>query len=501
MNDKMHDAMQQISDQHLQEAEHYQARCHPVWLSAAAAVLALILVLTPILTGMVNTLPPIPTISGTQPADNPALVAPQSPHTLQLANLVAAPEYPEMAQKPDKNAFGSDHTGYNTAMSAWQASQRAQYSQQDGYANSLTPFFTESIRKFLNGEENGAYSPVNVYMALALLAETTDGNSRQQILDLLGLETIEDLRLQVSQVWNAHYSTDGETTLILGNSLWLSDKCDFRQETLDRLASTYYASSFHGEMGSESLNGQLQQWLNSQTGGLLSDKVASIKLDADTVFALASSVYFSAGWDNEFIKSSTKNDVFHCEDADLITAFMTNILFDSYYYGTHFDAVKLGLSGGNNMWLILPDEGHSVSEILASDEYMQMIQAPYQWENKYSYMKIHLKVPKFDISSDLDLKEGLKELGITDVFNDTVSDFSAITGEENLFVGAVKHAARVKIDEEGCVGAAFTMIYTYGTGNTVAPPEEIYFTLDRPFVFIVSSRDHLPLFAGVVAQP
>ena len=46
---------------------------------------------------------------------------------------------------------------------------------------------------FLGGKEgeNAAYSPVNVYMALAMLAELTDGASRQQILDLLGSDSLE----------------------------------------------------------------------------------------------------------------------------------------------------------------------------------------------------------------------------------------------------------------------------------------------------------------------
>ena len=31
--------------------------------------------------------------------------------------------------------------------------------------------------------------------------------------------------------------------------------------------------------------------------------------------------------------------------------------------------------------------------------------------------------------------------------------------------------------------------------------EEIDFTVDRPFLFVISSQDNLPLFAGVVTEP
>ena len=37
---------------------------------------------------------------------------------------------------------------------------------------------------------------MNVYMALAMLAEVTDGESRRQILDLLGSSSLEDTREQ-----------------------------------------------------------------------------------------------------------------------------------------------------------------------------------------------------------------------------------------------------------------------------------------------------------------
>ena len=75
-----------------------------------------------------------------------------------------------------------------------------------------------------------------------------------------------------------------------------------------------------------------------------------------------------------------------------------------------------------------------------------------------------------------------------------------MTETPNLYVGQINHAARVAIDEEGCIAAAFTVIATYGTGMP-ADLKEIDFTLDRPFLFVVSSRDNLPLFAGVVNEP
>jgi hypothetical protein len=129
--------------------------------------------------------------------------------------------YPEMVICPNYSDY-SDYDAYENDLSKWEMSRWQQYNQPDGYADSLDGFFKDSIREFLTVGENQAYSPLNVYLAMAMLAETTDGNSRQQLLDLLGVDSIEALRTQAGHVWNAHYCVDGQTTSLLANSLWLT---------------------------------------------------------------------------------------------------------------------------------------------------------------------------------------------------------------------------------------------------------------------------------------
>lgn len=417
-----------------------------------------------------------------------------------LTIQVAAAEYPKMAKKPNYDDYRNNYNDYMDAYNEWQKSQRQQYNQPDGYADSLSDFFYASMAQFLQGKGNPTYSPLNVYMAMAMLAETTGGNSRQQILDLFGVDSIEALREQASHVWNAHYSDDGETALLLANSLWLDDAYTFNQQTAQLLADRYYASSFHGDLGTEELDKQLQTWLNENTGGLLKDQAQNTKLDPQTVFALASTVYFTAGWDAKFSESNTKDAIFHAPTGDRMTTFMNKTITEyTYYWGENFGAISLELTGDNRMWLILPDEGYTTADILASEDYLRMTLNPGSWENKGSY-KINLSLPKFDVVNQMDLIEGMKAMGVTDIFDYAISDFTPMTDTPMLYVDQINHAARVSIDEEGCIAAAFTVISAPGAGM---PPEcdELDFVLDRPFLFVVSSRDNLPLFAGVVNEP
>ena len=71
-------------------------------------------------------------------------------------------------------------------------------------------------------------------MALAMLAELTDGTSRAQILDCLGAEDITALRQQATALWDANYCDDGHLTSILASSLWLNQDIPFVQETMER---------------------------------------------------------------------------------------------------------------------------------------------------------------------------------------------------------------------------------------------------------------------------
>ena len=47
--------------------------------------------------------------------------------------------------------------------------------------------------------------------------------------------------------------------------------------------------------------------------------------------------------------------------------------------------------------------------------------------------------------------------------------------------------------------AAYTVMMEAGAAEP--PDEEIDFTLDRPFVFAITSQDGLPLFIGIVNTP
>ena len=432
--------------------------------------------------------------------------APQEPVTAYPALALAA--YPEMAAYPDEMSYvnrnGDVDEAFYDAYDAWWDSVRARREIAAGLdTGGLDVFFAKSIRQFLSGAEAGenrVYSPLNVYMALAMLSELTGGESRSQILSLLGSDSIESLRTQASEIWNANYLDDGATKSILASSLWLNEDVSFVQSTLDRVAETYYASSYQGEMGSEEFNKALQSWLSAQTGGLLDEQIGGVELDAETILALATTVYFRAKWRSEFLESFTEPDVFHAAGGDVTAEFMHQGGSDAYYWGEKFSAVAKSLESDGSMLFLLPDEGVTPEDLLTDGEAMEfLLSGGRDWE-KYKHLTVNKSIPKFDVSSDLNLIPGLMALGVTDVFDMMLSDFTPMTRDwDYVYVSKAEHAARAAIDEEGVVAAAYTVMGA--NGAAMPPEEEIDFILDRPFLFAITGAGGLPLFAGIVNTP
>lgn len=411
------------------------------------------------------------------------------------AQTIAQAQYPEMAQFPLDEY---DDEAYNAWWEGVQAQRR-----ELGDTAPLDAFFARSAQTFLSGAEgeNRVYSPLNVYMALAMQAQLTGGETQAQLLDLLGSGGMDALRQQAKDVWNAHYRNDGALTSILASSLWLNQDVTFKQDTMDILAQDFYASSYQGEMGSAEFNKALQNWLNEQTGGLLEEQAGNVETDPSAILALATTVYFKAKWNEEFSPEDTAPQTFQAPGGDMETDFMHQSHSQDYYWGDKFSAVSQYFETGGSMWFLLPDEGVSPEELLSDGEAMDFLFTAdkYEWENQ-KYLIVNKSIPKFDVASQFDLIDGLKELGITDIFDPARSDFTPMTTDtDGIILDKASHAARVVIDEEGCTAAAFTVFEDLCTGVFLG--DEVDFVLDRPFIFCITGDSGLPLFVGIVNSP
>ncbi len=462
MKDKLNEALNEISNKHIEEAAANKKTRKTTFIKVLAAVLPIVILLSLSQLPMAVPAEAVSTASGSRVGSRPA-------H--------GTDRYYEWIDKREQT----------------QAAAQAAMAQ-------LSPFFEESAAAYMAGTtENRVWSPVNAYIALAMLAEVTDGNSRQQILQLLNTSDMDTLRSHVGGIWETVYTDDGNEICTLANSLWLDKHLSYNQAAMDNLAYYHYASVYRSDLQSNQAAKSLQAWLSNNTGGLLKKYTDAAAFPENAAFTLASTVYLQSKWVDEFSPDKNTDGTFHSPSGDRNVTFMNKKEYNTmYYWGDSFGAVALNLKNGTKMWFFLPDEGKTVDDVLAQGQYMDFICPTYD-QNCHKYLKVNLSVPKFDISSSADLSKMLQKLGITDVFNPQLANFTALTAAGPVWVTAVNQAARIIIDEQGVKAASYIEIP--GAGAAPPPEQIIDFILDKPFLFVISDGYGIPIFSGVVNEP
>ena len=466
-------AMDEISPKHIAEAANAKKKRRGLTrVAAIAAVLALVLLARHI--------------------ELPLAISAQA---VSLASGAKTP------QRPNPLTEVVNEAQYNKAWTQWREAHNALNDARDTAVPLLQEFTTESCRAFLSGsEDNLLYSPINAYIGLAMAAELASGNSRQQLLDALGVADTQQLRQQIHALWESVYQDDGNKICTLANSLWLDTRLQYTQSAMDDLAYYYYTDIYQRDLSKGRTQKDIGNWIAGNTGGFLKKDALRVQMPEDPILALYSTIYFQAKWYDEFNAANNTEEIFHGTRSDTTCTFMNARLQQMYYYwGDSYGAVSLSLKNGSRMWFILPDEGKTTEDVLREGQYWDMISHTGYTEEQSNckYMKVNLSVPKFDISAQADLKEGLQTMGITDIFNFETADFTQALEGPACITGA-SQSLRVAIDEKGVTAAAYIEIPGAGAA---APPEEIIdFILDRPFLFVITSGG-IPLFAGTVNQP
>ena len=422
--------------------------------------------------------------------------------TASAAYALAQPAYPDLPKMPAEPTADSEAAweqfseDYSAWWDAWRAyrNEAPGLDEQAGLLSALEDFTAGSTALALAGEGNGVYSPVSLWFALAMLAETTDGDSRREILDALGAEDVEQLREWADSLWHALYTDDGTAAVLLGTSMWLDQGVDFRQDTLDALAGHYYAGSYQVPMGTGEADQALADWTAEQTRGLIGAEGKVLETTPDTLMVLASTLYAMGRWVNEFQPENNTDDIFTAADGTQQQAeFMHRTEDANFIRREGYQAAALNSTAGQVVF-VLPDEEVAPRDLLADPDFLGSLDV---YGEDGIYGEVQWSLPKFDVSSDLDLKSTLTGLGITSVLDPEASDFSPLTSTEPVWLDQAKQIARVQVDEQGFQAAAVTLLAMAGGGAPEDDPRICVMDLDRPFLFVIRSGDAV-LFAGVV---
>lgn len=370
---------------------------------------------------------------------------------------------------------------------------RTQKTEERVDTEELVRFSSETAAKIFAEGENTVYSPVSLYMALGMVTELTEGQTKRQVTNLLGVSDSEALRQWTQSLWRQLYRDEKDSALWLGNAAFLNEAMTFHKEPLEVLAEDYYASSYGLPMGTSGADKAIAAWLDRQTNDLLTDDTGAIRTEKRDLLRLYNTIYYKAAWQAEFFGGATAEDIFTAADGTEQRADFMHISIEGedVARGEGYRRASLYLKDGGRMTFYLPDEGVTVEELLQRKNILNELLAVDEW-----VVRVNWSVPKFDLHDSLKLNDALQALGVTDAFDKNKADFAPLT-EQPAYVESVNQAARVKIDEEGVEAAAYTEV---DTNAAAAPPQEMpeeEMNLNRPFLFVIW-KDGAPLFVGAV---
>ena len=411
--------------------------------------------------------------------------------TCVLALLVAGCEKAQMKNsgfdKPDDNVVPIERHDIKLTVE-----QQKLVEKGNGFAlNLLKEVAAQEKKSFM-------VSPLSVEYVLAMLANGAAGNTRDEILGLLGFgpEQLDFANEFYGYLTEELYGADNTVRLNLANALIYNTMYGgLRKDYISKLDNYYDAlvKGFDFAKEGQQAVSYINSWSKEQTRGMIPELVSS--LDQRIYLILMNALYFKGTWNsaNEFKESDTKPGDFHLA-GNLMKKenFMYQEAHMPYGYSNYCQMVSLRYGNGAfTMDVMVPHEGVDLGEMLSS------LTASYPKSLKTDQF-VKVKLPVFATESDkIELNGVLTKMGMKDAFDSAKADFSLMS-DTKVWVSDIFQKSKIKVNEKGSEAAAVTVTFMAGSagpGFTPPPVPEVYAT--RPFFYAIrETSTNTILFMG-----
>ncbi|MEE6282843.1 serpin family protein [Georgenia sunbinii] len=341
--------------------------------------------------------------------------------------------------------------------------------------------------------ENTVTSPLSASVLLAMVTAGADGDTAEEMVELLGLDGPQDTRYAALL---ADLVDTDDVTLAIANSLWAAEGYPFEDDYVSFVQDTYRATLDEVDLGSQDAADTIDDWVSDGTEGLIDEIAADLGLpDAQAVLVLLNTVYFLGTWTTTFNEDDTRPAPFTLADGDVVdvpTMHRSAAELETSV-GDGFQMLRLPYGDDERfgMEVLLPDEDVALDEMLGDLD-------AGTWQETVDGLQpatvSGVALPRFELEWEADLTEVLHSLGMESAFGG--GDFTPMS-PANPSLDAVAQKTYIRVDEEGTEAAAVTG-GAMTTSSTGPPP----FQVDRPFAFTVSDRETgVVLFLGSVHDP
>lgn len=361
-------------------------------------------------------------------------------------------------------------------------------------ANSHSSFGFSLLNKLISGDqtENIVISPTSLSLALSMVYEGANGQTRTNMAKVLNLQNLSDSDVNNFLLNLDDYLTsDSNTTVRIANSLWQSVSTPLITNYVSLISKYYKADNFNVDFtNGAKVADQANSWVNDKTNGKITSIVNPDSFNKYTLALIINAVYFKGRWTNEFDKSSTQTDTFYSADGtkEQVNMMAQDYFFD-YYETNSFQAVRLPYGEGDyRMDIFLPKTSLAdFAKSLSAANWKAWLK---NLEPTNQLNQVNLKLPSFklDYEAGENLKTALTTMGMGDSFTKD-ADFSRMVQKSSTpyYIDKIIHKATITVDEEGSEAAAATAILPASGGGS--PPDHIYtMTVNKPFLFVIENR-------------
>ena len=353
--------------------------------------------------------------------------------------------------------------------------------------------------KLENDGTNKMYSPLSIRMALQLLAEGAEGESRQQLDTLLG-------------EYNTNKYVPIEGHLGFGNSLFIRDTYyDKVENDYINLVKEKYGSEVIKDEFANAKN--VNKWIEDKTMGMIKDMLKDEQVkDPDLKMIIANALSIDMEWIHGFDAADTYGQEFTNKDGKKINVQMMHETFKddnlSYYTDENISAVSLKLKQYDDIqfdvYAIMPngDMDSFINDFNTSkfEELTKKMEAASTQKGG-----VALAIPRFDYKTELSLVNDLLALGVEDVFSPDTANLYRIVKKETsypLYVSEILHDSKVEFSEKGVKAAAATVIMLKDSAIAMPEEEPLRITFNKPFIYVIKdNKTNAIWFIGTVFEP
>ncbi|MDR0283598.1 MAG: serpin family protein [Propionibacteriaceae bacterium] len=362
-----------------------------------------------------------------------------------------------------------------------------------GEASALAGFGERLYTELRGTAPNPVVSPLSVFAALGMAMSGADGATAQAFASVLGLDT-DALEAAVAYLLATLPSETAGTKLTVADSAWLDDSLTPEQDWVDRLRTYFSAEVYATDLQKPATVGQVNGWVNAQTGGLIPEMLATI--DDDAAALLVNALYLGARWQEEFDTGLTHQGTFTRADGSQTDAWYMAAPPATRRYIETADATGIVLPYQDGRLVFMAVRPATGSLTLKPGDLGRWLGAATYRDN------VAVTMPKFHTEYGADLVDALAALGLGAAFSPATADFARLghTAAGPLFISQVAHKVSLDVGEKGTEAAAATVVAMFASG--ALPTDEITVTFDRPYLYaVVDQVTGVPLFIGALDDP